>query len=171
MGRKLSMIYSIPVHGPTVYADSDILYFHGARELADLAGAGKSEAKYLLDCWPSLDDRLLNGEEEKLRPVNAGFFFVNQPMDWSGAMERFNRMEGSPKFFTEQTLVHLTLRAQGARAFDPERYVMRNEDQWRYRDEFVNSRVCLRHYISSFRHKMWLRVRGAGGSSIPRSAA
>ena len=78
---------------------------------------------------------------------------------WSAALERFNNMSGDVMHFTEQTIIHLGLQAAGARALPAEKYVLANDDQWLWRDLHAGPQVALRHYISSFRHKFWLKVR------------
>jgi len=158
LGKKLSLLYSIPVDGPTVYADSDILFFPGADTLGRLLRSPLPTSLYLLDCWPSLDDRLFISEEEKELPVNGGFLIFNRPLDWSSALERLDRMPGECVFFTEQTLVHLTMRGNGARPLPASEYILRAEDQFHFSDQYAGQRIALRHYISSIRTKLWRQV-------------
>ena len=159
LGKKLAVLLSIREEGPMLYSDSDILYFAGAADLRRQLAEGDSVGAYLPDCYPSFDARMLEGEEEKLNPVNAGFFFLNRPIDWTSALERFCALPGEAMHFSEQTTIHLGLRAAQARALPAERYVLANDDQWMWRDRHAGPQVALRHYISSFRHKFWLKVR------------
>lgn len=159
LGKKLAVLLSLPVDGPSLYSDSDILYFAGAEDLRHQLAEPNSAGAFLPDCYPSFDARLLRAETEKLNPVNAGFFFLNRPVDWSAALERFNNLPGDVMHFTEQTVIHLGLQAAGARALPAEKYVLANDDQWLWRDLHAGPQVALRHYISSFRHKFWLKVR------------
>ncbi|MCD6049049.1 MAG: Nucleotide-diphospho-sugar transferase [Verrucomicrobia bacterium] len=159
LGKKLAAILSLPVDEPSLYSDSDILYFAGAEDLRRQLAAQDSAAAYLPDCYPSFDARLLVSPEENLNPVNAGFFFLNRPLDWRSALERFNALTGDGSHFTEQTVIHLALRAAKARPLPAEKYVLANDDQWLWRDLYAGPQVALRHYISSFRHKFWMKVR------------
>jgi len=159
LGKKLSVFLSLTVDKTTVYSDSDILYFPAAAELRQLLADAEPRPRYLLDCWPSLDARLLAGEQEKSQPINTGFLLLRQELAWDAALARLDKMPGEPGFFTEQTVAHLAVRASGGVPLPAERYVIRNEDQWRFRDFFAGRSVVLRHYISSLRHKMWLRVK------------
>jgi hypothetical protein len=158
LGKKLAVFLSLAGDKPTVYSDSDVLYFPAAAELRQLVADTETRPRYLLDCWPSLDERLLASEDEKTQPVNTGFLLLRKQLEWDAALARLEKMGGEPGFFTEQTVTHLAVRASGGIPLPPERYVIRNEDQWLYGDLFAGQSVVLRHYISSLRHKMWLRV-------------
>ncbi|MDQ6624310.1 MAG: YdcF family protein, partial [Verrucomicrobiota bacterium] len=58
-GKQLAIIMSLPVHGPTLYLDSDVRFFAGARDLPHLLVANNdAPASYLADCQLSADDRL-----------------------------------------------------------------------------------------------------------------
>jgi hypothetical protein len=159
LGKKLTVFLSLAGDRTTVYSDSDILYFPAAAQLPQLLAGVETQPRYLLDCWPSLDGRLLAGEEEKAQPVNTGFLVLRRQLAWEAALARLEKMSGDPGFFTEQTVTHLAMRASGGVPLPPDRYVIRNEDQWWYGDHFAGQSVILRHYISSLRHKMWLRVK------------
>jgi hypothetical protein len=158
MGRKLLVMRAADSLAPCIYADSDILYFPKAAELGSRGFWERSAPGYLLDPYPSLDLRLIHGEADRESPVNAGFLAIPGPIDWSEPMRRFGTLEGEPVFFTEQTLTHLAIRGSGGKALDPERYVLRIEDQWLARDTFTGPEVALRHYVSHIRFKMWMKV-------------
>ena len=155
LGKKLALFLSLPVDGPTIYCDSDILFFPGAVELANLLRLMENSAMYLLDCWASLDERLIENAQEKELPVNSGFVIMGCPLDWSGPLARLQRMVGDCKFFTEQTIVHLAVKANGGQPLPPATFVLRNEDQFEFVDRFANRNVAIRHYISSIRTKLW----------------
>ena len=155
LGKKLSLLTSLPVEGPTIYSDSDILFFPGASALANLLESPAKNPLYLLDSWPSLDARLLVADSERELPVNGGFFILNQTPDWSDALSRLERMEGDCVFFTEQTLVHLALKASNAKPLPTDKFVLRADDQFVFSDFYAGNGIALRHYISSIRTKMW----------------
>ncbi len=159
MGRKLMVMRAMHSLAPVIYADSDILYFPPASEIGAPAFWKAEHPSYLLDPYPSLDQRLAASEAERILPVNGGFVVVRKPLNWDEPMRRFEALSGEPAFFSEQTLVHLAIKFSGGEPLDPERYVLRNEDQWAATDWFAGPGVVLRHYISSLRHKMWLRDR------------
>jgi hypothetical protein len=155
LGKKLSVLLSIPVEGPTIYSDSDILFFPGANALARLLQFQTCTPRYLLDCWPSLDARLLAGENEKALPVNSGFLIFGRPLDWRNALNRLEQMQGDCGFFTEQTLVHLAMKASAGEPLPADQFVLRAEDQFVFSDYYAGKGIALRHYISSIRSKFW----------------
>jgi hypothetical protein len=155
LGKKLSIFLSIPIQGPTIYCDSDILFFPGALELANRLRAMPPGPLYLLDCWPSLDDRLIEDPLERESPVNGGFIMMTRPLDWTNALNRLNKMEGDCLFFTEQTLVHLAVKENGGMPLPPDQFVLRAEDQFQFSDRFAPAGISMRHYISSIRTKFW----------------
>lgn len=155
LGRQLSIIMAISAHPPALYVDSDILFFPGAHELAAELDAVDAPARYLPDCQFAGDRRVLRGVSEEARPVNAGFAFLRQKLDWSVALERFRELEGAPNFFTNQTLAHLGFHANGAQPLPPEKFVLQLDDQFVYRDHYAGRDIIMRHYVNPIRHKFW----------------
>ncbi|MBI3877070.1 MAG: hypothetical protein HY300_14125 [Verrucomicrobia bacterium] len=155
LGKKLAVLVSLPPDGMTIYADSDILFFPGASHLRSVINETPGSPRYLLDCWPSLDERLLRAPAEKEQPANSGFALLRHGIDWSGALARLAEAGGENGFFTEQTVFHLAMRQAGGVPLPPDKYVLANDDQWIYDDHHCGPEVALRHYISSLRHKFW----------------
>lgn len=160
LGKKLAVEHACSGFAPLAYADSDVLFFPGASELGRTLAEPGDHPRYLLDCWPSFDGRLLRDESEKLSPVNAGFFILRRPLCWQESLERFELLHGEIHHFSEQTLVHLAVRQAGGMPLPPERHVLANDDQWLWSDRYAGPRLVSRHYISSFRHKFWNQVTG-----------
>ena len=154
-GKQLALIMSLPESGPSLYTDSDILFFSGAREMVDLSQTHSVSALYQADYQFSGDERVLLENSEKKDPANTGFLFLFQKLDWSLAFERLQALRGEPNFFTNQTLTHLVLHANGARPFDPHKFVLQSDDQTIYRDRYANSSIAMRHYVNPVRHKFW----------------
>ena len=153
-GRQLALIMSLPRQGPALYLDSDVLFFSGAENLPAIS-AEDAPALYLADCKLSCDERLFREPAEKGDPVNTGVLFLSQKLDWSFALERYLHLYGVPNFFTNQTMTHLTMHANGARPFDPKKFVLQLDDQFVYRDRYAGSKIILRHYVNPVRHKLW----------------
>jgi hypothetical protein len=154
-GKQLNLIMNLPENRPAFYADSDVLFFQGAKTLAELLRDRATAAFYLADCQFAGDERLLRGEGEKARPVNTGFLLLFQQLDWSLSLQRFGEMEGAPNFFTNQTMTHLTMHQNGAKLFDPARLVLKLDDQFVYPDSYAHPDLVLRHYVNPVRHKFW----------------
>ncbi|MEO7723244.1 MAG: hypothetical protein ABIU29_00925 [Chthoniobacterales bacterium] len=156
MGKQLGLIMSLPRRGPAFYVDSDVLFFRGAAKLMQDVAATTAPALYLPDCQEcSADPRVLREPNESREPVNSGLVLLLRPLDWSLAIRRFLELEGEPDFFTNQTLVHLVMHANGARPLDPSRYVLQLDDQFIYPDRYAGPHLVLRHYVNPVRHKFW----------------
>ena len=158
-GKQLGLIMSLPRnHEPALYVDSDVLFFPGAKALASLAENCTSPACYLSDCCDdSNDKRIFRSHDEELAPVNTGLLLLFRKLDWSLAIERFLELEGVPTFFTNQTLTHLTMHANGARPLDARQFVLKLDDQFIYPDRHASRDIILRHYVNPVRHKLWMR--------------
>jgi hypothetical protein len=154
-GRQLGLIMSLPLTAPILYLDSDILFFAGADDLHVHVQKSDVPALYLADCRFSGDERLIRDPKETNNPVNTGFLLVFQKLDWSLSVHRFLEMQGAPIFFTNQTMTHLVMHANGAAPFDPQKYVLQLDDQFVYPDRYANSKIALRHYVNPVRHKFW----------------
>jgi hypothetical protein len=155
-GKQLGVLMTLPANGPSLYADADVLFFDRADDFLSYLTRTDAPAFYLADCQTcSADPRVFRSAGEEMNPVNCGFLLFLKPLDWSLAIERFLEMEGEPNFFTNQTLAHLALHANGAGSFDPAKYIVQLDDQFVYQDRHAGPTVALRHYVNPVRHKFW----------------
>lgn len=154
-GKQLAVIMSLPAERPTLYIDSDVLFFAGATDLFQLLEKPRASALYLADCQLSADERLIRGEAEKGNPVNTGALLLFEKLDWAPAVRRFSELKGPPNFFTNQTMTHLTMHANRAFPLDDQKYVLRLDDQFVYGDWYAGRDLALRHYVNPVRHKFW----------------
>ena len=157
-GKQLALIMRLPLERPALYIDADVLFFPAAVALADLLRNQDAPALYLGDCQVAGDERLLRDPAETAHPVNTGVLFFFRKLDWSLAMERFQQLDGPPSFFTNQTMTHLTMHANGARALDPVRFVLQLDDQFQLADRYAHNSIVLRHYVHPVRHKFWEQI-------------
>lgn len=159
MGKKLAALMSIPIEEATLYTDSDILFFQGASDLAELATASEDvHTYYLPDCKSSLDQRLIYEDIEQQNPINAGFILFKKALDWDVSVQRLASLKEPPNYFSEQTIVNLTIKLNKGNALSKEKYIMNVDDQFMYPDKFVTKQVAMRHYVSDIRHKFWQSV-------------
>jgi len=154
-GKQLAVIMSLPLDRPTLYIDSDVLFFPGAGDLVLRLENPTGPALYLPDCQLSADERLFHNELEKALPVNTGVLLFFEKLDWAPAICRFLKIQGPPDFFTNQTITHLTMHASGALPFDHRKYVLQLDDQFIYPDRYASPSLALRHYVNPVRHKFW----------------
>jgi hypothetical protein len=157
-GKQLALIMSLPVDGPTLYVDSDVLFFPGARDLIRLLESRGAPALYLADCRLSADERLFRSDAEKARPVNTGALLLFEKLDWAPAVRRFLELQGLPDFFTNQTMTHLTMHTNSALPLDDRKYVLQLDDQFVYPDRYAGRDLALRHYVNPVRHKFWTTI-------------
>jgi hypothetical protein len=157
-GRQLALIMSLPGNGPAIYTDSDVLFFKGAREIADLAETRSAPALYQADCVFAGDESLLRDESEKRNPANMGFLLLFKRLDWSCGLERLHAFPSVPNFFTTQTVTHLCLHANGAQPLDPQKFVLQRDDEFGYADHYANGSLAIRHYVNPIRHKFWAAI-------------
>ena len=156
MAKQLGLLMTLPANGPSLYVDADVLFFDRADDFLSYLARTDAPAFYLSDCQTcSADPRVFRSAAEELNPVNCGFLLFLQKLDWSLAVERFLEMAGEPNFFTNQTLAHLALHANGARPFDPAKYIVQLDDQFVFQDRHAGPTVALRHYVNPVRHKFW----------------
>ena len=154
-GRQLALIMSLPKNAPVLYLDSDVLFFAGATDLLGYVATRDVPAFYMADSRFSGDKRLLRDPAEANDPVNTGFLLLFQKLDWSASVRRFLELEGEPNFFTNQTMTHLAMHANGAAPFDPRKYVLQLDDQFIFPDRYANPAIAVRHYVNPVRHKFW----------------
>ena len=154
-GKQLALLMSLPVNGPALYSDSDVLFFPGGQVIGDLFRAESTSAFYLMDFQFSGDERLIAEASEKEKPANTGFVFLLRKLDWSLGLERLAKLNGPPSFFTNQTVTHLCLHANGAQGFDPHKFVLQLDDQTVYGDRYASPSLAMRHYVNPVRHKFW----------------
>jgi len=154
-GKQLALIMSLPVNGPTLYTDSDVLFFSRAHKLADIAETKSVSGFYLADYQFSGDERLIQNPMETKDPVNMGFLFLFRKLDWSSGLERLQALQGIPSFFSTQTVVHFTMHANGARPLDPRKFILQVDDEFIYRDAHAGPPIAMRHYVNPIRHKFW----------------
>ena len=154
-GKQLALLINLPLNGPTLYADSDVLFFPQASELADLSKRESISALYLADYQFSGDERLILDPSEKQNPANTGFILLFRKLDWSLGLERLKMLKGAPNFFTNQTVTHLCMHANGATALTFRNPRTRSRTSPRYRDRYAGDSIAIRHYVNPVRHKFW----------------
>lgn len=154
MGKKLAAIMSIPCDRVSIYTDSDIFFFPKATELKELIDPANPHSYYLPDTDPAFDLRIIQ-ESERENPINGGFIVFKNKPNWDFAMDRFLHLQEPPNYFTEQTMMHLTLHRECAKPLPRDRYIMWRDDEFVCRDRYANQETVLRHYVTPVRHKFW----------------
>ncbi len=154
VGKKLALEVYLPVNGPTIYTDSDVLFLPGGDDLARRLANHDERPLYLTDIHPTLDPQLVGPLASVTHPVNAGFFVLFRQPVWPPLLDRLSSIS-EIGFIQEQSLIHMMLHEENGQPLDPSRYLLVIEDWSTYRHRRMRSDVVLRHYVSTVRHKMW----------------
>jgi hypothetical protein len=173
IGAKLGMEWSIQIDRPTMYADADVLFFPGIAELPRVLERD-GRPRYLQDFDARFLDKRMLEEEELAAPTNSGVQLLLERLNWDLALERLETV--IPQWDTEQTVVHLAMRASGGAPLPRDRYVLEVDDEQDWRDRYGGPDIALRHYCFSraVQRKLWLNVwddLGAAVRSSPRLTA
>lgn len=156
--KRLAVFMSLSIEKPIIYTDADILFFPGAEKIIHLCQSDDKFPWYLPDCQASLDERILLDDAEKNNPVNAGFFLLKSQLDWQKPLERVAELIDSPRYFTEQTVVHLAMHNSQGKPLNRDKFVLETDDQFMYLDIYAKNQIAMRHYVSDIRHKFWLNL-------------
>jgi hypothetical protein len=162
-GKKLAVELSMPVDNCAIWMDCDILFFRGGEQITRICHEPDANCYYLPDNVAWLDPDLLEGDDSRLPPVNAGFFILKRQLDWSLALDRLRKLGGKYHTYTEQTLVHLTMHNEDAQRLDPSIFVLQTDDRFIYTDLYSKKPIALRHYVTPVRHKFWNALTQANG--------
>ncbi|MFN8051492.1 MAG: hypothetical protein U0Q22_08660 [Acidimicrobiales bacterium] len=160
MGRKLAALVDLTSNGerPVLYADTDVWFSAASEPLVELLTSPIDTPWYMHDhSSTSLDSRVL---PEPLPHVNSGFLILPKHLDWSDALAQSLDLVADPEWFTEQTVVHRAIHQHGARAFPPDKFILRWDDQHSPGDIANVAGVAVRHYVTPVRHKYWVMVHG-----------
>ncbi len=158
--KKLTLLskFSRSESPPTLYFDSDIVFFPPAADLGKSL-IGMTRPAYMVDLNPVFDPQMLVPSDRVDPPVNAGMLWFPKPLDWDRARARLAGLGPAftPTHFTEQTAVHMAMHDSGAEPFDAARFVLSVVDQFKWADRYAGKpNVVCRHYVNTVRHKMWL---------------
>ncbi len=164
IGAKLAMEWSIDIDGPTLYSDADVLFFPRMPELPLNDG---DRPRFLQDFDTRfLDARMLEDDGERVPPTNSGLQLLFRRLDWDEALARFEAAVDPrslvPERYgnTEQTVVHLAMRASGGTPLPRNEFVLEVDDEHDWRDRYGGDGIALRHYCYSneVQRKLWLNV-------------
>lgn len=169
-GKKLGVLMSLPLARPTMYVDSDILFFPGASSVEAREAFSRPGVWYLPTPEVTfIDQRLVRSPDEASRPANAGFLFCDRRLNWEEGLSRLPDTPPTGKSGDalaravgdiEQTLVHLAIHNSGAQPLPASLFQLRIDDQFLYRDFTPWRTAAMRHYTNTVRNKFWLAVAG-----------
>ncbi len=158
LGKKLFYYLNHSIENPTLFIDSDILFYEQAKVL-ELIITEKPQAKgwFMPDTnWGCLDSRYKALHTEQVYQVNSGFIFANVPfMHLQKALEILKIYDFSYEYFSEQTVYHQLLKANTFMPLTPKTFILDSGDQFDFSYLFTPKQMAVRHYTGPVRHKMW----------------
>ena len=158
LGKKLFYYLNHLIERPTLFIDSDILFYEQASVLK-LILTEKPSAKgwYMPDTvWGCLDSRYKALNTEQIYQVNSGFIFANVPFEHlKDSLEFFKTYNCSYEYFSEQTIYHHLLKNNTYMPLTPKTFILDSGDQFDFLYLYKPKQMAVRHYTGPVRHKMW----------------
>jgi len=158
LGKKLFYYLNHEIENPTLFLDSDILFYEKAAKFDTILVEDVS-GWFLPDYeWSCLDSRYKSEHSEQMYQINSGFFLLLKEIpDLTPGLEFLKSFNGDYEYFSEQTTFHILFRKNGYMPFDPRVYVLNSGDQFDFSYLYSRRRIAARHYTGPVRHKMWQR--------------
>lgn len=155
-GKKLFFYLNHKIDCPTIFLDSDIL-FYGKANFLESVIYENVDGWYLPDFeWGCLDSRYLVNHSKQMYQVNAGFFLLIRELETlKNGLEFLKSLDFQYEYFTEQSVFHVLFRSNGFMPFDSRFFVLNSGDQFDFSYKFKKEDIALRHYTGPVRHKMW----------------
>lgn len=158
LGKKLFYYLNHLIENPTLFIDSDILFYDQAKVLK-LIITEKPQANgwFMPDTnWGCLDSRYKALHTEQVYQVNSGFIFANVPFKHlKKSLEILKVYDFSYEYFSEQTVYHQLLKANTFMPLTPKTFILDSGDQFDFSYLCSPKQMAVRHYTGPVRHKMW----------------
>ncbi len=156
LGRKLYYYLNHSVNMPTIFLDSDILFYQKSSILKIVLDE-KVDGWYMLDpSWGCLDSRYKQKNSEQPYQLNGGFVIVNKELpNLIDGLEFLKSLNREYEYFTDQTIFHILSRCNDFRPLDPRIFIISTEDQFDFNYINKTDNIAVRHYTGPVRHKMW----------------
>lgn len=158
LGKKLFYYLNHLIENPTLFIDSDILFYEQAKVL-ELILTEKPQAKgwFMPDSsWGCLDSRYKASNLEQVYQVNSGFIFANVAFEHlTESLDFFKTYNFTYEYFSEQTVYHHLLKNNGYMPLTPKTFILDSGDQFDFSYLYNPRQMAVRHYTGPVRHKMW----------------
>lgn len=155
MGKRMAAYSQHPMDGPTLFVDSDVIFYARAKHLMDTA-LKSARSWFLPDIPPgAFDTRYVESAQMCMYHVNGGFLLLQPAFCWTAVLDYLRSLNGHYEYFSDQTALHVALLQQSALPLDPRRFVLSANDQFALRSSFDPHEMAARHYVAIVRHKLW----------------
>lgn len=158
LGKKLYFYLNHSIEKPTLFLDSDILFYKNA-PIINILLREEVNGWYIPDYeWSCLDSRYKAYNSEQLYQVNTGFFILKKELEnIVKGLDFLKSLNFQYEYFSEQTTFHILFRDNSFMPLDPRRFVLNSGDQFNFSYLFSREKMAIRHYTGPVRHKMWQR--------------
>ena len=177
MARKMLAVIASAFHGPTMYADVDVLWFRMPRLLSSGGAMDKPRILMSEDFQATYDSNLVPSVLPHLAEPPfycAGILFAND--DFLADCEMSNLFDYAAihgDSVTEQTLLAEAAHQRGAEVLGSSEFALTDADRFILGPSFLGKPWAARHYIGQVRHLFWrdalaLRIGVGSGMSSGR---
>lgn len=157
LGKKLLCFLNHPVNEPTIFLDSDIVFYEKSTKLESIKDHLHTGAFLPDNNWGTLDEKYLMQNSWQLYSTNSGFFWVCNEIKIEKGLEHLQSVKGSYNHFSEQTTFHIIFKENKFLPLDPRLFFVSVSDQFKLGYNFKKKDLILRHYTNPVRYKMWQR--------------
>lgn len=158
LGRRLYYYLHHKVELPTLFIDSDILFYDKANSFDILLSENpKPDGWYMPDAiWGCLDSRYKENFSEQFYQVNAGFMLLNKDFNIvKNGLDFFKTIDYNYEYFSDQTIFQIILKDNSFMPLTPKTFILDSEDQFDFSYLNKPKEIAVRHYTGPVRHKMW----------------
>jgi hypothetical protein len=157
-GKRLFYYLNHPINSPTLFIDSDILFYEKANKFEMMIKEMPAENGWFMPDvgWGCLDSRYIATHTEQSLQVNAGLMFVIRKFEkYKNALEFYKVLESKYEYFSEQTIINILLKDNKFMPLTPKTFILDTGDQFDFSYLHKPSEMAVRHYTGPVRHKMW----------------
>ena len=158
LGKRMFLYLNFDIKSPTLFIDSDILFYSKAECIQSLVTADYN-GWFLPDAgWGCLDSRYISVQMPQPYQVNGGMFLIKNSLKYlNEGMEFFRSLGNEYEYFSDQNVFHILLLANGFMPLDPRIFILNSGDQFDIAYSHKVEEMAVRHYTGPVRHKMWQR--------------
>lgn len=158
LGKKLFAYLNHSIQCPTLFIDSDILFYEKASVLnLILNEQPEVNGWYMPDSsWGCLDSRYKMRFAEQVYQINSGLILANGPFQrLNESLDLFKTFDFTYEYFSEQTVFHHLLKSNMYMPLPSKTFVLDSGDQFHFSYLYSFKQMAVRHYTGPVRHKMW----------------
>jgi hypothetical protein len=157
-GKKFFYFINHIISQPTLFIDSDILFYEQAHVLKlILTEKPQGNGWFMPDVvWGCLDSRYKARNSEQMYQVNGGFMLrLKEFENIREGLDFYKVLDFSYEHFSEQTLIHIFLKANTYMPLPTKTFILDTGDQFDFSYLYTPQQMAVRHYTGPVRHKMW----------------